>query len=167
MEMQIAGLVPESVVDGPGIRFVVFAQGCPHRCPECHNPQTHDFSGGECRPVSRILDQFRELPMVSGITLSGGEPFCQARPCASLAREVKKLGKSVVVFSGFTYEKLMEKRHQEPDVSDLLSCTDILIEGPYLKEQRDLALAYRGSANQRVIDMAQSLASGYAVVMPL
>lgn len=163
MEIRIAGLVPESVVDGPGIRFVVFTQGCPHGCPDCHNPQTHDFQGGEERKTGQILDDFQATPMVSGITISGGEPFCQPRQCAQLARKVKALGKHVLVFSGYTFEALLEKGRREPAVEELLSYTDVLIEGPYLKEKRDLNLAFRGSANQRMIDLPKSLAAGCAV----
>lgn len=153
MQIRVAGIVPESVVDGPGIRFVVFVQGCPHHCPGCHNPETHDFQGGELLEISSLVDRIRVLPMVTGMTISGGEPFCQAGECAELAREAKALGKDVVVYSGYTYEQIKDMAAHDSYVHDLLSLTDILIDGPYLQEQRDLNLPYRGSANQRIIKM--------------
>jgi len=151
MQIRLAGVVPESVVDGPGIRFVVFVQGCPHHCPGCHNPETHDFQGGELKEISSLVQQVKESPMITGITLSGGEPFCQAGECAALAREVKTLGKDVVVYSGYTYEEIREMAEHDGDVAALLSSADILIDGPYREEQRDLSLPFRGSANQRII----------------
>lgn len=160
MKIRIAGLVPESVVDGPGIRFVVFVQGCPHGCPGCHNPETHNFSGGELKEEVEIVESFRLHRLVSGITISGGEPFCQAQACACLAKQVKDLGKSVLVYSGFTFEQLTEMAETREDVAKLLRSTDILVDGPYVNEQRNLNLAFRGSTNQRIIDIPRSLRSG-------
>ncbi|HHT63525.1 MAG: anaerobic ribonucleoside-triphosphate reductase activating protein [Bacillota bacterium] len=151
MEIRIAGIVPESVVDGPGIRFVVFVQGCPHGCPGCHNPDTHDFMGGELRRISSLIRQIENRPMITGLTISGGEPFCQAGACGELAREAKALGKDVVVYSGYIFEELKEMAERNRDVRTLLTLADILIDGPYLQEQRDLNLPFRGSANQRII----------------
>lgn len=151
MELRIAGIVPESVVDGPGIRFVVFVQGCPHHCPGCHNPDTHDFYGGEVAQVSDLVAQIKALPPVRGVTISGGEPFCQGQACSTLAHEVKKLGKDVIVYSGYTYEQLREMAVGDHHIQALLSATEILIDGPFLQEQRDLNLPFRGSANQRLI----------------
>lgn len=153
MQIRVAGVVPESVVDGPGIRFVVFVQGCPHHCPGCHNPETHDFRGGELIEISSLVDRLKAVPLVTGITVSGGEPFCQAKESAELLRAAKKLRKNTVVYSGFTYEQIKEMSQKNKDVSSLLALTDILIDGPYLPEQRDLNLPYRGSANQRIIYM--------------
>jgi len=163
MQIRVAGIVPESVVDGPGIRFVVFVQGCPHHCPQCHNPETHDFQGGQVWEVAAIIDQFQELPMIAGITISGGEPFCQAEACAALARAAKKMGKNVNVYSGYTYEQLTERARRDAPVRELLHLTDLLIDGPYMHERRDLNLAYRGSPNQRIIDVPESLENGTVV----
>lgn len=165
--MRIAGVVPESVVDGPGIRYVVFTQGCPHHCPECHNPETHDFQAGEEKDINQILIDFQTGYKKRGMTISGGEPFCQAEAAACLAKGVKLLGGDVVVFSGFTFEALLAKKKLEPGVDELLRAADILIDGPYQKEQRDLNLAFRGSKNQRIIDLPQSLAAGQAVEINL
>lgn len=151
MQIRVAGIVPESVVDGPGIRFVVFAQGCPHHCPGCHNPETHDFQGGELLEISSLIDRIKAMPMLTGITISGGEPFCQVKECGELAEKVKALGKNVVVYSGYTHEQLKDLAAHDTQVENLLFLTDILIDGPYLEAQRDLNLPYRGSANQRII----------------
>lgn len=153
MQIRVAGIVSESVVDGPGIRFVVFVQGCPHHCLGCHNPETHDFQGGELREISALVDRINTMPMITGITISGGEPFCQAEECGELAERVKSLGKNVVVYSGYTYEQIKYLAASDAKVEKLLSLTDILIDGPYLEAQRDLNLPYRGSANQRIIKM--------------
>ena len=86
MKIQIAGLVNDSIVDGPGFRFSVFTQGCPHRCPGCHNPQTHDFAGGKTVDTAEIIAEFRMNPLLDGVTLTGGEPFCQSESCLEIAK---------------------------------------------------------------------------------
>ena len=107
--LRISGIVEESIVDGPGLRYVVFTQGCPHHCPGCHNPQTHDFDGGEFRDTDDILRQFMENPLLSGITFSGGEPFVQAEPLCHLADAVHAAGKNVYAYSGYTCEELYSR----------------------------------------------------------
>ena len=147
----INGIVEESIVDGPGLRYAVFTQGCPHHCPGCHNPQTHDPQGGHLIELSEIISAVAENPLLSGITLSGGEPFSQAASCAELARQVHSLGKDVVTYSGYTLEQLQKMAQCDNGIAALLAETDILIDGPYLEEQRDLTLDFRGSRNQRII----------------
>ena len=157
MQIQIAGIVPESVVDGPGIRMVVFCQGCPHQCAGCHNPHTFAASGGESSTTEDILKQFFAYPYLTGITLSGGEPFAQAAACAELAEKVQQAGKQVLVYSGYTWEELQNLSVQNLDTAKLLACTDILIDGRFIEQERDLNLAFRGSKNQRIIDVPKSL----------
>lgn len=152
-ELRISGIVEESIVDGPGLRFVVFTQGCPHHCPGCHNPQTHPFDGGSLTDIEAVFKQYRENPLLSGITFSGGEPFCQPGPLYELARKVKALGHTVMVYSGFTYEQLLEKAKEDEDTARLLSAADILVDGPYIEALKNLELEFRGSENQRVIDL--------------
>ena len=108
IELKIAGVIDESIVDGPGIRYVVFVQGCPHHCEGCHNPQTHDFSGGQTADIPGILGEIDRDPMISGVTFSGGEPFCQARQLCALADEIKRRKKDLLIYSGYTYEQLTE-----------------------------------------------------------
>ena len=151
MDLNIAGIVEESIVDGPGIRYVVFTQGCPHHCPGCHNPETHSFSGGHFISVEDIFTQFQQDALLKGITFSGGEPFCQPEPLVELAKLVHGMGKDVAVFTGYTYEELIKM--EDPAIRVLLDETDLLIDGPYLEDLRNLELRFRGSENQRLIDM--------------
>lgn len=159
--LRLCGIEPESIVDGPGFRYVVFVQGCPHNCKGCHNPQSHDFEGGYDRSIESIVEEIKENPLLTGVTFSGGEPFCQAEGLYNLATEVKKLNKNIYVYSGFTYEQLMKK--EDPYIKKLLGVCDVLIDGPYIEEKRNLLLKFRGSENQRIIDLKKSEEKPYVV----
>jgi anaerobic ribonucleoside-triphosphate reductase activating protein len=151
--MRLAGIIPESVVDGPGVRFVVFAQGCPHHCPGCHNSQTWDIDGGKEMTMQEIRKMLRKRKSkLRGITISGGEPFLQAVEMAALAREAKKMDLDVVTYTGYLYEELLTLKM--PGLKELLEVTDLLVDGPFRQELKDIALAFRGSSNQRLIDLA-------------
>lgn len=165
--LQIAGIIRESIVDGPGIRFTVFCQGCPHHCPGCHNPQTHPFTGGQKVSVSRLVEEMKKNPLLQGATFSGGEPFCQAGGYAALADAVHGMGKDVFCYSGWTLEELWEKAKTEPDVGKLLEKIDYLVDGRFVLAERDLTLQFRGSRNQRLLDMKKSRAAGKAVLAEL
>ena len=158
MTLQVAGIVKESIVDGPGIRYAVFVQGCPHHCPGCHNPQSLPFQGGREMDTQDIFAQFQGNPILKGITLSGGEPFCQPEPLAHLARLVHGTGKDVVVYTGYTYEELLDL--PSPGVKALLDETDLLVDGPFIEAKRNLELSFRGSENQRLIDLKRTRTSG-------
>ncbi len=161
--IRLAGVVRESIVDGPGIRFTVFVQGCPHHCPGCHNPQTHDPAGGYDCEISRLLEEFDRDPLLRGMTLSGGEPIEQAEALLVLARAVRERGKDLVLFSGYTFEQLLEMGKTRPAIPALLSECFLLIDGRFVLAQRDLTLRFRGSRNQRLLDPPASLAAGKAV----
>ena len=150
-ELNVCGVEPESIVDGKGIRFVVFVQGCPHRCPGCHNPQSHPFEGGTVMNTEELFRKICENPLLKGVTFSGGEPFCQPEPLAELGKMVHARGLDVTTYTGYLYEDLLAM--ENPGVRDLLRETDILVDGPFLQEQKDLTLRFRGSGNQRVIDL--------------
>lgn len=152
--LRLSGIVEESIVDGPGLRYVLFTQGCPHCCKGCHNPETHSLEGGFLRSAETVLAQFAENPLLAGITFSGGEPFLQADALCAVAEGVRAQGKNVLVYTGFAYEQLLARVASEPGVGSLLELTDILIDGPYVEAQRDLELHFRGSANQRILDRA-------------
>ena len=122
MELTIAGVIKESIVDGPGIRYTVFTQGCPHHCPGCHNPQTWAFEGGQKTTPQELFADFQKDPILKGVTFSGGEPFCQAEALAELARLVHGAGKDVACYTGWTYEQLLEK--DDPAVNALLAQVD-------------------------------------------
>ena len=159
--MRIAGILRESVVDGPGVRFVVFAQGCVHHCPGCHNPETWDPAGGEEWSVRELFKIIRKSPdRVKGVTLSGGEPFLQADQMADLARYVHQRGMSVATFTGYVYEDLLDMASCGGDCARLLAETDILVDGPYVEILKDISLRFRGSSNQRVIDLKTSRRTG-------
>lgn len=160
--LRIAGIQQDSIVDGPGIRCVIFTQGCPHRCPGCHNPQTHDPEGGREADVQEILTQIAGNPLASGVTFSGGEPFVQAKALVPVAEGVKKMGKHLMIYTGYLYEQLANSH--EPEVQRLLMLADVLVYGPFMMEERDLTLPYRGSANQRVIDLEKTRERGEVVL---
>ena len=151
MKLRIAGIVDDSVVDGEGMRLTVFTQGCPHHCVGCHNPHTHSFDGGRDADTDDILVQVKANPLLSGVTFSGGEPFMQPSPLAKLARDIHAQGLDIWSYSGFTLEELLAKHN--PAIDALLQEVDVLVDGRYEDSQRDLTLSFRGSANQRIIDM--------------
>lgn len=161
--IRIAGVVRESIVDGPGIRFVVFCQGCPHHCPGCHNAVTHDFDGGYDCSVEKILAAIDANPLLDGVTFSGGEPACQPAGFLALAKEIKGRGLNIVMFSGYTYEQLLLMAEKDSDLDGLLQLVDVLVDGRYEEAQRDLTLLFRGSRNQRAIDLAKTRQAGEIV----
>ena len=158
--IRIAGVVRESIVDGPGLRFTVFCQGCPHGCKGCHNMATHDFSGGYDCEISKILDAIDQNPLLDGVTFSGGEPMCQPEAFYNLAVKIKERGLNIVTYTGYTYEELQVMAEKNKWIKGLLELTDILIDGRFVLEERDLTLLFRGSRNQRVIDMNLTRSSG-------
>ncbi|MDE6596243.1 MAG: anaerobic ribonucleoside-triphosphate reductase activating protein [Oscillospiraceae bacterium] len=156
--LKLAGTVNDSIVDGPGMRFTIFVQGCPHRCKGCHNPHTHDFEGGETVTLESLLEKIKGNPLLDGVTFSGGEPFCQAKQLYELALEIKKLGMNIVTYTGYKFENLTENANTENFYSELLSVTDYLVDGPFELDKRNILLKFRGSSNQRIIDVKKSLA---------
>ena len=186
--LNLAGIEGESIVDGPGIRFSVFCQGCPHHCEGCHNPETHPFEGGTPVKVEKILEVIDKDPLLRGVTFSGGEPICQSEAFLELARGVKERGLDIVIFTGYTYEQLMKyaegqdsqltnssideagtamealKTQDPAALEELLELADILIDGRFILAERDLTLQFRGSRNQRVIDLNKTRQTGEIVL---
>ena len=153
--MRIANTVNDSIVDGHGLRFTIFTQGCPHRCPGCHNPETHDPDGGREVSVLELAEEMRKNPLIEGITHSGGEPFSQAAECAKLARMAHLLGMNVWTYTGYLYERILEKN--DPDWNALLRETDVLVDGPFIEKDKSYEVHFRGSRNQRLIAVPASL----------
>lgn len=151
-KLRIAGIVKESVCDGPGIRFTIFVQGCPHRCEGCHNAHTHDPEGGYEITIGEILNGIESLELLDGITFSGGEPFSQAAALSELARSCRDRGLSILTYTGYVYENILD-RLETPGWSELLAQTDILIDGPYLHEKATHEIPFLGSHNQRILDL--------------
>ena len=164
MTIRIADIINESIVDGPGLRMTVFAQGCPHDCPGCHNPETHSPDGGYDISNDEILSRAKNNPLLDGLTFSGGEPFMQAEAFANLARAASEAGYDIITFSGYTYDSLLSGANKNNHWSDLLQYTDILIDGPYVESLRTFDMPFRGSKNQRAIDVKASMAQNKTIL---
>lgn len=160
--MRIANTVSDSIVDGPGLRFTVFTQGCRHHCPGCHNPETHPFDGGTEVTVDELLARMLENPLTVGLTLSGGDPMEQAEECAALARAARAAGKNVWTYTGYTYEQLLAQG--DPHRLALLEASHVLVDGPFLQAEKTYGLPFRGSRNQRLIDLEKTRAAGQVVL---
>ena len=161
--MRLSGITPESFVDGPGLRFVIFVQGCLHRCPHCQNPETWDINAGREFSVRQLVRMLKPHGKTKqGITLSGGEPFLQAGELAQVAAAARNIGLDVVTYTGFTYEQLVQSG--DSDRKALLLASDILIDGRYIDGLKSMTLQFRGSSNQRVIDIAKTQKEGRIVL---
>lgn len=161
MKIRIADIVQDSIVDGRGVRMTIFTQGCPHHCVGCHNPHTHDPNGGREVEITEIFDQMRSNPMLDGITFSGGEPFEQIEAIKHIAHEAHRLRLDVWCYTGWTWEEIM----LDPRKRGLLAYIDVLVDGRFIHDQRSLSLKWRGSANQRIIDVPESLFAGKIVML--
>ena len=161
MKFRIYGTAEDSIVDGPGIRYVVFVQGCPHHCEGCHNPESHAFDGGREATTEEIIAQMKANPLLDGLTLSGGEPMCSPEACAELAAAAHASGLNVWCYTGYTWEKLMADC--DPARMALLGQVNVLVDGPFVLAERSLELQFCGSRNQRLIDVQRSLAAGEVV----
>ncbi|MDR1821336.1 MAG: anaerobic ribonucleoside-triphosphate reductase activating protein [Oscillospiraceae bacterium] len=166
MDIQIAGIVQDSIVDGPGFRCAVFTQGCRHACPACHNPQSWDENGGTRRDAGDVLREILENPLTDGVTLTGGEPFLQAAACAELAAGAREAGLNVWTYSGFTWDELLALAETDGAAARLLDMTDVLVDGRFSEAEKSLGIKFRGSRNQRLIDVKQSRDSGAVVTLP-
>lgn len=163
-EIRIAGIAKESIVDGPGIRMVLFAQGCKHNCPGCHNPGTHSFQDGKVVTVDWIIEQARKNPLLDGLTFSGGEPFEQAEAFAELARKARQLGLNIMTYTGYTLEYLLENPDKRIGWANLIDKTDIIVDGRFEIQKKNLLLKFRGSENQRVIDIGKTLVNNEIIL---
>ena len=160
--VNLAGIVTDSIVDGPGLRTTLFAQGCPHHCEGCHNPETWDFSGGTEVSMEASVEIVKSSPLCRGVTFSGGEPFAQAGGFAEIAKALKEKGYEVASYSGYTFEELLDGTDGQ---KELLHCLDVLIDGPFLMREKSLEIAFRGSRNQRIINVPESLKAGKVVTI--
>lgn len=160
-----ADLQTDSIVDGKGIRTVIWTQGCSHNCPSCHNPSTHDFNGGELVELDDVIDAIENLQGQDGVTFSGGDPMFQARECSILAKKVHELGMNVWAYTGFTYEELLNKGSE--DILEFLNEIDVLIDGKFEIDKKSMDLEFRGSSNQRIIDVPKSLENHEVILYDL
>ena len=157
-KIRIAGYVDDSIVDGPGIRFTIFTQGCAHHCFNCHNPETWDFDKGKDVDIDELISKIKRNPLLQGITLSGGDPLYQVNACLELVKKVKELNSDldIIIYTGFTFEELAINFKKNNDLLSLLKLSDILIDGKYEDSLRNLTLKFRGSSNQRVINLKKT-----------
>ena len=161
MKIRLAGEINDSIVDGPGIRYTIFFQGCYHNCPECHNQHTHDPNGGYESDTSIVLDKIKSNFLLDGVTFSGGEPLLQINACIEIAKHCKLYGLNVLCYTGFTYEQSIQIK----GFNELAEYLDFLIDGRYEKNLRDLSLRFRGSRNQRIIDIQKTKKEGKIVTI--
>ncbi|MDD2377370.1 MAG: anaerobic ribonucleoside-triphosphate reductase activating protein [Bacilli bacterium] len=158
MKIRLAGpLQSDSIVDGEGIRTVIWTQGCIHNCLGCHNPRTHSFTAGTLRDIEEVKEEIKKLSAQDGITLSGGDPMCQVEACLEIAKFCKSIDLNVWCYTGYTFEQLLEKSKTNPNVIELLKNIDVLVDGKFVLAEKSLNLKFKGSRNQRVLDVKKSL----------
>jgi anaerobic ribonucleoside-triphosphate reductase activating protein len=159
-KIRVAGIVKNSIVDGPGIRYTIFSQGCPIKCEGCHNPQTHDPDGGELVEISTMADEIKRDPLLGGVTFTGGEPFVQVREFAALADLIKN---HIICYTGYSFEELYENS----DNHILLSKIDVLVDGRFKESEKSTDIKFKGSKNQRTLDSKESVKCGKAIKISL
>ncbi|AQR92822.1 MULTISPECIES: anaerobic ribonucleoside-triphosphate reductase activating protein [Clostridium] len=162
--IRLSGIAYESLVNGPGMRRVFFAQGCTHNCKGCFNPDTHDFSGGEEREVDFLIKDTLDNPMLSGVTFSGGDPWEQADKFADMAKAFRKKGLNIWCYTGYTYEYILENKDKRFGWNDLLNNIDVLVDGKFEEDKQLDGLKFRGSTNQRIIDVVESLKNDTIII---
>lgn len=154
MKIRLAAyLQPDSIVDGEGVRTVVWTQGCPHHCPGCHNASTWNFDEGALIDVDDVISEMKKIKNQDGITLSGGDPVCQADACYEISKAAHEMGLNVWCYTGFTYEQML----LNPKAKRLLEQVDVLVDGKFLQDEKSYDIYFRGSRNQRIIDVPKSL----------
>ena len=157
MKIRLFGIVNDSIVDGLGLRTAIFTQGCVHNCEGCHNPESHNVNGGKLYDVEDVIDLINENPLCDGITFTGGDPFLQAEECAYIA---EKVNLNVWTYTGYTWEEII----QNEKFMKFLKVTDVLVDGKFELDKRSLELTFKGSSNQRIIDVKRSLELGRVIL---
>lgn len=162
MKIRLASdITRDSIVDGPGLRTVVWTQGCPHKCKSCHNPQTHDFNGGVEVDIEEIINDLKKGKLQKGITFSGGDPMVQAEAVAQIAKEMKKENLDIWLYTGYTFETIVKAANTyRTEWAELLKYIDVMVDGPFIEAMHNPLLKFRGSSNQRVIDIKRTLSCG-------
>jgi anaerobic ribonucleoside-triphosphate reductase activating protein len=160
-KIRIAGIITDSIVDGPGVRYTIFTQGCSHKCAGCHNPKTWDYNGGTLVEIDKIIKEIESLKYIKDITFSGGEPFDQPEPLTEMSGILKNKGYNILSFSGYTYEQLLNDSKK----LKALQYIDILVDGRFEIKLKSLSLKFRGSVNQRIINVQESLKANQVVLI--
>ena len=164
MELRVFGTANDSIVDGPGLRYALFVQGCVHNCKGCHNPQSHPQDGGYVRDTDEIFEEIKKNPLLDGVTFSGGEPFLQAKALTALAKKIKEAGLNLYVYTGFTFEELLDGANDENFWGELLKYTDFLVDGKFEEDKKHYTLLFKGSENQIIIDVQSSLSGELYII---
>ncbi len=167
MKVRLFGLANDSIVDGPGIRFAIFTQGCPHNCEGCHNPNSHDFEGGYFEECDVIIEKIKGNPLLDGVTFSGGEPFMQAKELTYIAKEIKDTGLSALAYTGFTIEELLSGANEQNGWREFLEELDLLVDGKFVLAEKSIELNFKGSKNQRIINVPKTLEQGRVILSEL
>lgn len=155
MEIRIAGVVKESIVDGPGLRFTLFVQGCIHNCKGCHNPQTHDLNAGKLVKSETILKAIKDNPLLDGVTFSGGEPFLQPEALYKLGKEIIDLGLDLITYTGYTFEQLLDLKDEY--IKKLIGINKYIVDSKFEIEHKTYDVPFVGSSNQRIIDVKETI----------
>lgn len=165
IRLAVPDIQQDSIVDGEGIRSVIWTQGCPHNCKGCHNPGTHSQDGGYLLDVADVKKQIDALVLQDGVTFSGGDPMVQAAACAELAKYCHEKGLNVWCYTGYTYEQLIKLSKKQKDIADFLNQIDVLVDGKFILEEKSYDVVFRGSKNQRLIDIKRSLKDNKIVLV--
>ena len=166
MKIRLAAyLQPDSIVDGEGIRTVIWTQGCPHHCLGCHNPETHDLEGGALVDLKEVYEIIDSLEGQNGITFSGGDPFMQPKECSEIAKYARSKGYNIWCYTGYTFEQLLSLSKTKKEVMDFLREIDVLIDGKFELAKKSYNVIFRGSSNQRIIDVKESLKKNKVVLV--
>ena len=163
--IRLSGIAYESLVNGPGIRRVFFSQGCRHNCKGCFNPDTHDFNGGEEKDIEELIKDTLSNPMIKGVTFSGGDPFERAEEFSYMAKRFKENNLNIWSYTGYTFEEILKNMKKRKGFKDLLNNIDVLVDGRFIEEEMTEGLKYRGSKNQRIIDVQKSLKENKVVTI--
>jgi len=164
MKVRLAGEIqPDSIVDGEGIRIVVWMQGCSHNCRGCHNQMTHDFNGGYLSDTEDVKKDISKIKLADGVTLSGGDPMFQVEASLDIAKYCHTIGLNVWCYTGYTFEQLLEISKVNPMMLDLLNEIDVLVDGRFVLEKRSADVKFRGSTNQRIVNVSRSLKANKAI----
>ncbi|MDR0985798.1 MAG: anaerobic ribonucleoside-triphosphate reductase activating protein [Mycoplasmataceae bacterium] len=156
-QIRLSGIAPQSLVNGQGLRKVYFSQGCTHHCKGCFNPETWSFKDGQLFDINKLVDTLKDESYLDGVTFSGGDPLQQAEPFSYLAEKVKQLGMNIWCYTGYTWNQVVELMSKDKYVNKLIRHLDIIVDGIFVESLKDDKLKYRGSSNQRIIDVQQTL----------
>lgn len=165
MQVRLAGILPNSNANGPGLRKAIFSQGCSHGCPDCFNKHTWSFSGGKMVDCDEIIQETLEETYLSGVTFTGGDPFDQPEPFAYMAKAFKKSKLNIWSYTGYTWEQLLKLAESNVHIKDMINNIDVIVDGPFIKSKHSDQIEFRGSTNQRIIDVQKSLKENKVITL--